>query len=104
MSKSLLSFFVFILTINSFAQSRRVVPPQALKATDPVAATADRPLKEMFDEANGYAKTRAAEYEQKKVAYTDSLYKQIRLEQKQMAAKYAVLAGQRRILSGEDIY
>ena len=104
MSKSLLSFFVVILAINSFAQSRRVVPPQALKATDPVTAATDRPLKEMFDEANGYAKARAAEYEQKKVVYTDSLYKQIRLEQKQMAAKYAVLAGQRRDLGGEDLY
>ncbi|MEP6848443.1 MAG: TlpA disulfide reductase family protein [Acidobacteriota bacterium] len=104
MRKSLLSFFVVILTINSFAQSRRVVPPQALKATDPVPASINRPLKEMFEEANGYAKARAAEYEQKKVVYTDSLYKQIRLEQKQMAAKYAVLAKQGRDLGGEDLY
>lgn len=92
------------LSANVLAQSRRVAPQQVLKATDPAAAMPDKPVKEMFDEANSYAKVKAAEFEQKKVVYSDSLLNQIRREQKQLAAKYAGIAGQRQNLAGEDLY
>jgi hypothetical protein len=75
-----------------------------LKATDPVTAASDRSVKDMFEEANGYTRIKAAEFEQKKVTYSENLFKQIRREQKQMAAKYAGLAAQRQTLAGEDLY
>jgi len=105
MSKKILLLFLLMFSLNASPQSRRVAPGQVSKAVDPsVAAIPDKPLKEMFDEANSYAKVKAAEFEQKKVVYSDSLFKQIRREQKQLAAKYAGVAGQRQNLSGEDLY
>lgn len=96
---------ILIFSINVLAQSRRVVPGSVLKATDPTATPVqDRPVKEMFDEANSYAKVKAAEFEQKKVPYSDALLNQVHREQKQLAAKYAGLSAQRQNLAGEDLY
>ena len=96
---------IFVLAVNVFGQSRRVAPTPVLKATDPIATPAlDRSVKEMFDEANSYARVKATEYEQKKVPYSDNLMNQVRREQKQLAAKYAGLVAQRQNIAGEDLY
>jgi len=58
----------------------------------------------MFDEANGYLKAKGAEYDAKKVSFNERLFSQARLEQRQLAAKYAAEAGQRKDLAGEDFY
>jgi thiol-disulfide isomerase/thioredoxin len=80
------------------AQSGRIGP----SATP--SATPDAPVKQLFDEANGYVRKMAAEFEAKKVPFSDRLLDQTKLEQKQLAAKYAAAAGLRKGLTGDDLY
>ncbi len=58
----------------------------------------------MFDEANGYIKAKAAEYDAKKVRFNETLFKQAQLEQRQLAAKYATTASQRKDIAGDGLY
>ena len=96
---------LLFLPVYAVSQSRRVPPTQTAKTNDPVIATAsDRSAKELFDEVNGYAKAKYSEFEQKKVAYSETLRAQTQREQKQLAAKYAALVSQRTDLSGDDLY
>ena len=100
-------FLVLILvlfTINNFAQSRRVNPnlPAANSAAQNPAN--ELSVKQMFDEANIYAKTKFAEYERSKTPYSENLRLQTIREQKQLAAKYATLSSARENLAGEDFY
>src|SRR5262245_49826934 len=96
---------ILLLSIPStahLAQSRRVPPNQTAKVTDQaVAAAADRTAKDLFEEANDYAKAKYAEFEQKKLPYNEALRAQIQREQKQLAAKYSLLVSQRTNLSGD---
>lgn len=96
---------IFILAQNAVAQSRRVNPkaPSNTAATT-VNPTSELAVKQMFDEANAYKKTKFAEYEQKKVAYSEKLRLQTEREQKQLAAKYAAIGSARTNLSGDDLY
>ena len=97
-----LVFIVVLISVPAHAQSRRVSP-----TSTPVVASAvpaDVPVKQMFDEANSYNRTKFAEYEQKKIAYSERLRLDTEREQKQLAAKYATSAGTRTNPSGEDIY
>jgi thiol-disulfide isomerase/thioredoxin len=96
---------LFLLATGVFAQSGRVNPN--LPAKQPLAASNpanNLSAKQMFDEANAYAKTKYAEYERKKMPYSEKLRLQTVLEQKQLAAKYATLAATRTNLVGEDYY
>lgn len=102
MRTSIIAGLLLIFSINCSSQSRRVIPT-ALKA-DPVSTLPDRSAKEMFEEANGYAKAKFAEFEQKKMPYSDSLKTQTQREQKQLAAKYAGIVSQRGNPSDEDLY
>src|SRR5215218_2027795 len=90
-----------ILTAPSalVAQSRRVSPTGV-----PVSASIapDLTVKQMFDEANSYNKMKFAEYEQKKIAYSERLRLDTEREQRQLAAKYATVAAARTNLTGED--
>lgn len=96
-------FFIVIatLSISTFAQSRRVNPAGA-----PVAAQVamELSIRQMFDEANAYNKVKFAEYDLKKVAYTERLRLETEREQRQLAAKYATSAATRTDLTGEDVY
>lgn len=102
------SFAVLILiltfsALNGFAQSGRV----GAKTTTTDAAAAElnnRSAEQMFTEANTYAKTKFAEFEQKKISYSNSLYKKILLEQKQLAARYAAALLTRTNLAGDEFY
>ncbi len=94
---------ILALTASALAQSRRVAPSSAPTPTE-VAPIAEMPVKQMFDEANGYSRTKFLEYEQKKVSYTDALLAKTKLEQRQLAAKYATMAGTRKELSTDDLY
>lgn len=58
----------------------------------------------MFDEANGYIKAKAVEYDAKKIVFNEGLLKQAQLEQRQLAAKYAATAALKKNLAGEDFY
>jgi len=88
------------------AQSRRVGPglPKPAVETTQTTTGGNRTVKEMFDEANAYNKTKFAEFEQKKVPVSDSLIQQTQRERKQLAAKYAAIVSKRTDLTSEDTY
>ncbi len=91
-----------LFSFDGFSQSRRVnpnTPNQAIAnpANDLTAA-------QMYEETNAYSKTKFAEYEQKKVPFSDRLLEQTIREQKQLAAKYAAILNKKTDLAGEDFY
>ena len=105
MRKLFLPLLFLSLSTNSFAQSRRVDPNAAPPPTNSaISAINDLTAEQMFNEANTYAKNKFAEYEQQKKPFSDSLYKQTLLEQKQLAAKYATAVSMRKNTAGEDFY
>lgn len=95
---------VFVLALAAsaacFAQSGRA-PGTDGSANDPAF---ERPVKELFDEVNAYTKTKFAEYEKKGIPYSDNLKEQTQLQQRKLAAKYAMAAANRQTLSGDDLY
>ena len=95
----LLITIIFIFAVSAFAQSRRVSPLAA-----PASVALELSIKQMFDEANSYIKLKFAEFEQKKIGYSERLRLQTEREQKQLASKYATAAATRTNLSGEDLY
>lgn len=103
--RKLFLFLLFLsLSVNTFAQSRRVDPNVAPPTDSAISAINELTAEEMFDGANTYAKNKFAEYEQKKKPFSDALYKQTLLEQKQLAAKYAAVVSLRQNAAGEDLY
>lgn len=104
MRKVFLFLLFFLLSVTTPAQSRRVNPRASTPVNTMTAALNDLSVEQMFNEANTYAKTKFAEYELKKIPYTENLYKQTVLDQKQMAAKYAALVSARPNLVGMDFY
>jgi len=95
---------VFVLTVSSFAQSRRVNPNARVPANPSTGEIKNLTVEQMFTEANTFAKIKFAEYEQKKIPYTENLFKQTVLEQKQLAAKYATVVSARQNLADADFY
>jgi thiol-disulfide isomerase/thioredoxin len=93
------TFLMITVATLAPAQSRRVSP-----VAPPATVAAELTVKQMFDEANGYTKAKFAEFEQKKVTYSERLRLQTEREQKQLAAKYATSAATRTNLTGEDLY
>jgi thiol-disulfide isomerase/thioredoxin len=95
---------VLALTSLTHAQARRVAP----RATPTVPASADgataQTVKQLFEEANGYRRAKYAEFQQKKIAYSETLRQRTETEQKQLAAKYAAQGAERTQLSAEDLY
>ena len=92
---------ILVLAVGLFAQSRRVSPNPT--PSEPTVA-ADLTVKQMFDEANGFNKAKFAEYETRKVPYSENLRLQTERGQKQMAARYAAVAATRKDLVGEGLY
>ncbi len=101
-----LTVFLFVLlsALNISAQSGRVGPKQTAPPSQVEAETGDLTAEEMFTEANLFARNQYAEYEQKKVPYSQLLHEKTQREQKQLAAKYSVLLAARENPSGDDIY
>ncbi len=98
---------IFILALNSFAQSRRVNPnrPTNTPPVNTVAAeTSELTAEQMFTEASLYAMTKYAEYEQKKISYNKTLHEKTQRDQKQLAAKYATVLALRENLTNDDNY
>src|SRR6187402_9723 len=95
--------FIFIATfcISISAQSGRISPTGTPAAS---SVAAELSIKQMFEEANGYNRAKFAEYEQKKIAYSEKLRLSTEREQRQLAAKYATAAATRTNLTGEEIY
>ena len=93
-------FFAF----EAPAQSGRITPKNT-PVPDLIAVELNNLAPDkMLDEASTYAKNKFAEYEQKKMPYSDSLYRKTVLEQKQLAAKYAASLATRQNLSNTDFY
>ncbi len=106
MRNFLISFlFISIFAFNIHGQSGRILPktlptPETLE-TD---STKNLTVQQLFTEANGYAKRKFAEYEAKKVPFSDNIYYFTVREQQKLAAKYAAVANARQNLAGEDFY
>lgn len=98
------TILLLALTINNFAQSGRVNQTAQNPANAAANALADLPVKRMFEEVNVYAKTKFAEFAEKKLPFSDKLYKQTLQDRKQLAAKYAAAISARTNLAGEDFY
>jgi thiol-disulfide isomerase/thioredoxin len=99
----LLTVLLSLLTASLFAQARRVPLAQPATAAAPSIEN-ERTVKEMFDEVGSYLRVKAAEYDAKKIKLTDSGLARLRLEQKQLAARFASSTAQRKNLAGEDYY
>lgn len=96
---------ILVFAVSVLAQSGRIGPkPDTAAQISGTPTSVDRTVKQMFDEANSYIKTKAAEYAAKKIPYSDNLLLQTQREQKQLAAKFAALAKKRGNLAGEDFY
>jgi len=86
---------VLVVVVSAAAQSGRVVK---------TAATDERPVKELFDEANNYRRLKYEEFEKKKIGVSKFLREQTEKEQKQLAARLAATAEERKNLTPDDIY
>lgn len=94
-------FLILVTTVSTGAQSRRVAPQASPQAA---SGAADLSVKALFDEVNRYRETKFAEYEKKKVPYSEKLRLETEREQKQLAAKYAAAAAGREVLPADDVY
>ena len=95
-------FLILALLVSAAtipAQSRRVAPQGAVVPSEPQVS-----VKSLFDEANAYDKVKFAEFEQKKVQYSERIRLQTEREKKQLAAKYAAASEARKNLTTDEIY
>lgn len=100
--KFVLPFLMLALALTIAGQARRVVP-----GATPTPTTIAQPtpsVKEMFDEANAFARLKFADYEKKKIKYSEALRLQTEREKRQLAAKFAATATERANLKGDDFY
>ncbi len=100
-----MKYFLIIVLLASaaLAQSGRVGPAHTTAAPAD-ESTEPRTVKELFEEANAYNRTKFAEFERNNVRYSEELRINTEREQKQLSAKYAAMAEQRQLLSDEDRY
>lgn len=102
MKRFILSSLVILsLSFILFGQSAKVKPNSVAVET---GATSELNAEKMYLEANDYAKTKFAEFNEKKIAFNESLRLKTLNEQKQLAAKYAAILATRQNLADEDFY
>ncbi|MEP6902377.1 MAG: TlpA disulfide reductase family protein [Actinomycetota bacterium] len=100
--RSLIIFtLLFCAVAVGFAQSGRTNPKNP---DDQTPMLKELSAEQLFNEANAYAKTKFAEFQAKKIPYSENLRLQIIQEQKQLAAKNAAALLVRNNLAGEDFY
>lgn len=103
--KKFLPILILVSCVLASAQSRRVPPANTtVQPSQPAAASNDLTVKQMFDEANTYVRVKRDEYDLKKIPFSERLYAETRLEQRQLAAKHAAAASARTNLAGDDFY
>ena len=105
----LLFLFVILVPALALGQSGRLSTAEtrdetASQKTNSTGTDAEMDVKQMFDEVNGYVRTKFAEFAEKKINYSDQLAEKTKAEQRQLAARYAAEAGVRKDLSGDDLY
>lgn len=86
---------LLLLAVSAAAQSGRAVK---------TVATDERPVKELFDEANNYRRLKYEEFEKKKIGVSKFLREQTEKDQRQLAAKLAATVKLRKDLTPDDIY
>ena len=101
-------YFVFSIIIfavvSALGQSGRMKGGGTPSQTEITVAESASTVKQMFDEANGYIRAKGAEFDAKRVQFSDRLFILTKLEQRQLAAKYAATAAGRKSLAGDDFY
>ena len=95
-------FLILLSAFTTFGQSGRTAVAEVPKVG--VAAVTKPTVKQMFDEVNGYIRTKGAEFDAKKVFFSERLFTQTQLEQRQLAARHAATAALRKDLAGDDFY
>ena len=98
---------ILLCTLTALSQSRRTVPGRPAPVTPAGPAAAEQgsiTVKQMFEESANYYRVKFAEFEQKKVPYSERLRLQVEREQKQLAAKYAAAVARRSDLTSDDLY
>ncbi len=95
---------LIFLTVSVAAQSGRLVTPATSGEPDSPNTSTERSVKEMFEETSGFLRTKAAEFEAKNIPFNDKRLEQLKLEQRQLAARYAATAALRKDLTGDDHY
>jgi cytochrome c biogenesis protein CcmG/thiol:disulfide interchange protein DsbE len=88
---------VLIFAATADAQSGR-------SAAVAQSAHGAKTAKQMFDEANEYNRVKFAEYQAKKVPYSEQLRQKTDKERKQLAAKYAAIATAKSSTEPDEIY
>ena len=105
MHKLLIFTFLFsIFAFDALAQSRRVVPNRTPEPSSLANEVGNLSPEQMYTEASLYARNKFAEFEQKKLPYSQKLHEQTLREQKQLAAKYALALSERENLQNDDFY
>ena len=94
-----MKLYVLLITLL-LAASVAAQSGRAIKSV----ATDERPVKELFDEANSYRRIKYEEFEKKKIGVSKFLREQTEKEQKQLAAKLAATAETRTDLTPDDLY
>ena len=80
------------------------IQPATLAKKDTNSTVEKRPAKVLFEEAQSYVNRAYAEFNKKKLPYDQKLEGRTKQEQKDLAAKYAMVLEARRPLAGADFY
>ena len=98
------AIFTVILMIAFSAAGAIAQSGRTPTAKTSAGAPQQKSVKQLFDEVNSYSQTKFAEFEKRKVPYSEKLRLQTEQEKKQLAAKYASEAAARKDLGGADRY
>ncbi len=96
--------FLSFAAADISAQARRIRPENQAPQSASVNEIDNKTAEQLYTEASLYSKNKFAEYQQKKLPYSQSLYERTTLEQRQLAAKYATQISSRENLTSEDTY
>ncbi len=97
-------FLILLSAVALAAQSGRIARGDAAGDAAKVGPAAELTVKQMFDEVNGFAKAKFNEFAEKKIRFSEELLASTRLEQRQLAARYAATAEKREDFAGDDLY
>lgn len=99
---SFISLIILSLSFALFGQAAKVKPNSVSGETG--VTINETSAEKMYAEANDYAKTKFAEFNEKKLTFNEALRLKTLNEQKQLAAKYAAILAKRQNLADEDFY
>ncbi|MBX3299665.1 MAG: TlpA family protein disulfide reductase [Acidobacteria bacterium] len=92
--------YLLFLSLAAAGQSGRV----AGDGSSPDGKMSDKSVRELFEEAAAYVRTKASEMDAKKVQFSQEILDQIRRDQRMLAARYASIAELRLNRIPEDVY